>query len=107
MSDNAYAVIESGGKQHRVKVGQRCRLEKLVSELGSSVTFDNILMVANGEALKIGAPYVKGAIVTADVIAHGRAKKIRVIKFKRRKKYHRTQGHRQDFTEVKITQIQA
>lgn len=101
-----YAVIISGGKQYRVSEGQMLKVEKLPVESGQKIEFDKILMVSNESGLKIGAPYVAGK-VTADVVGHGRAKKIRVIKFRRRKHYRRQAGHRQDFTELKITGIQA
>lgn len=104
-TENAYAIIESGGKQHRVKVGQRVRFEKIESELGETVTFDKVLLVSNGSDVTVGAPYVSGANVTADVLSHGRAKKIMIIKLRRRKNSRRRQGHRQYFTEFKITGI--
>jgi len=102
-----YAVIQSGGKQHRVSEGQVLKLEKLTSETGAIVDFDKVLMVANGEDISIGKPYVDGAKVSAEVVSHGRAKKIRVIKFKRRKHHMKQMGHRQWYTEVKITGISA
>jgi len=100
-----YAVIQSGGKQHRVTEGEVVRLEKLEQETGKTFQFDKILMVADGEDIKIGAPYVKGAKVSAEVVAHGRGKKVNIIKFKRRKHHMKRQGHRQWFTEVKIKSI--
>lgn len=101
-----YAVVESGGKQHRVAVGDKLRVEKLVCEVGQVIGLDNVLLVAKDQKVTVGAPYVKGVAVKAEVVSHGRAKKIRVIKFKRRKGYHRTIGHRQWFTELKITAIE-
>jgi large subunit ribosomal protein L21 len=100
-----YAVIQSGGKQHRVKEGQTIKLEKLDVETGATIDFDKVLMVGAGEDVKVGAPYVEGAKVTAEVVAHGRHKKIKIIKFRRRKHHMKRMGHRQWFTEVKITGI--
>ncbi|KRW81840.1 50S ribosomal protein L21 [Marinobacter sp. P4B1] len=101
-----YAVIVSGGKQHRVKEGETLKLEKLEVETGGSVEFDRVLLVANGNDVKVGAPVVEGAKVTAEVVSHGRHDKINIIKFRRRKHHMKRQGHRQWFTEVKITGIQ-
>ena len=100
-----YAVIVSGGKQHRVKEGETLKLEKLEVETGSSVEFDRVLLVADGEKVQVGAPNVDGAKVTAEVVNHGRHDKIQIIKFRRRKHSMKRQGHRQWFTEVKITGI--
>jgi len=102
-----YAVIVSGGKQHRVSEGETLKVEKLVAEAGSTVEFDQVLLVANGEEVKIGAPVVDGAKVSAEVVAHGRGKKVRIIKFRRRKHHMKQMGHRQWFTEIKITGISA
>src|SRR5690554_478773 len=101
-----YAVIVSGGKQHRVKEGETLKLEKLEVETGGSVEFDRVLLVANCDDVKIGAPVVEGAKVTAEVVSHGRHDKINIIKIRRRKHHMQRQGHRQWFTEVKITGIQ-
>ena len=101
------AVFSSGGKQHRVTEGEVVRIERLSVEPGEEIVFDTVLMVADGNQVSVGTPYVDDAKVTAEVIANDRGKKIRVIKFKRRKNYIRTQGHRQWFTEVKITGINA
>ncbi|HMU65891.1 MAG TPA: 50S ribosomal protein L21 [Cellvibrionaceae bacterium] len=100
-----YAVIVSGGKQHRVVEGEVLRLEKLEAETGASINFDQVLMVVNGSDVKIGAPVVAGATVKAEVISHGRADKVTIIKFRRRKHSMKRQGHRQWYTEVKITGI--
>ena len=100
-----YAVIESGGKQHRVMKGEILQLEKLKAGAGDEVTFDRILMVGEGQSVKIGTPYVEGGRVTAEVLKQGRGSKIKIVKFNRRKHFHKTQGHRQSFTEVKITGI--
>ena len=96
-----YAVFQSGGKQHRVSEGQVVRLEKLELATGATVEFDSVLMVVNGEDVKIGAP------VVAEVVAQGRGDKVKIVKFRRRKHSRKQQGHRQWFTEVKITGIQA
>lgn len=100
-----YAVIESGGKQHRVVEGETIKLEKLDAATGESINFDKVLMVGAGADVKIGAPYVDGGSVSAEVLQHGRHDKIRIVKFRRRKHYKRETGHRQWFTEVKITGI--
>ena len=102
-----YAVIESGGKQHRVEEGETLKLEKIESATGETIEFDRVLMVGGGEEVKIGTPVVEGGKVTAEVVAHGRHKKISIIKFNRRKHYRKQTGHRQWFTEVKITGISA
>lgn len=102
-----YAVIKSGGKQYRVQEGQTLKLEKLEVATGDSLDFDQVLLVADDDDVKVGAPLVDGAKVTAEVISHGRGEKIRIIKFRRRKHSMRRQGHRQWFTEVKITGISA
>lgn len=102
-----FAVFASGGKQHRVTEGEVIRIELLSVEPGEEVVFDKVLMVADGDQVSVGAPFVDGSKVTAEVIGNGRGKKINVIKFKRRKDYMRRQGHRQGFTELKITGINA
>ena len=100
-----YAVIQSGGKQHRVVEGETLKVELLKAETGSTITFDDVLMVVNGDSIQIGAPVVAGATVTAEVVSHGRHDKIRIVKMRRRKHYRKQQGHRQWFTELKITGI--
>ena len=100
-----FAVFQSGGKQHRVSEGDVVKLELLAAEPGQEVVFDRVLMVANGDDVNVGAPYVEGSQVKGEVVRCDRGKKIRVIKFKRRKDFMRRQGHRQWFTEVKITGI--
>jgi large subunit ribosomal protein L21 len=104
---NMYAVIQSGGKQHRIKEGEVLKLEKIEAETGASIDFDKVLMVANGDDLKIGTPYVDSAKVTAEIVSHGRGKKVKILKFRRRKHHRKQMGHRQWFTEVKITGISA
>ena len=97
-----YAVIKTGGKQYRVTEGQILKVEKLEVEEGASVEFDTVLMIAAGDQVKVGAPYIEGARVTATVKSQGRGPKIRIIKFRRRKHYRKTQGHRQSYTELRI-----
>ncbi|ART62540.1 MULTISPECIES: 50S ribosomal protein L21 [Kushneria] len=101
-----YAVIKSGGKQYRVQEGQRIKLEKLDVATGDSIDFDQVLMVG-GDDVKIGAPLVSGAVVKAEVVSHGRGEKVHILKFRRRKHSMKRQGHRQWYTEVKITGITA
>ena len=98
-----YAVIQSGGKQHRVEEGEQIKLEKIEAATGDTVEFDQVLMVGAGSDVKIGAPLVAGGKVTAEVVSHGRHDKIRIVKFNRRKHYRKETGHRQWYTEVKIT----
>jgi large subunit ribosomal protein L21 len=100
-----YAVIVSGGKQYRVTEGQTLKLEKLAAEIGSVLDFPQVLMLANGEDIRVGTPYVKGSAVKVEILSHGRGKKIKIIKMRRRKHYRRQMGHRQAYTEIKITQI--
>ncbi|MEE8244450.1 MAG: 50S ribosomal protein L21 [Pseudomonadales bacterium] len=102
-----FAVFISGGKQHRVTEGEVLRLERLDADPGTEVVFDKVLIVADGDKVNVGQPYVAGGEVVGEVIAHDKGKKIRVIKFKRRKDYMRRQGHRQWYTAVKITGIKA
>ncbi|MFG6178627.1 50S ribosomal protein L21 [Halomonas sp. THAF12] len=102
-----YAVIKSGGKQYRVQEGQTLKLEKLEVPTGDSIEFDEVLLVGSDDDVKVGAPTVDGAKVSAEVVAHGRGEKVRIIKFRRRKHSMKRQGHRQWFTEVKITGISA
>jgi len=100
-----YAVIRTGGKQYRVSEGDVIRVETLTAEAGSSVELSDVLMIANGDDIKIGTPILEGAKVTADVTEHGRHKKIEIVKFRRRKHFDRRTGHRQNYTELKITGI--
>jgi large subunit ribosomal protein L21 len=102
-----FAVFQSGGKQHRVCEGDVVKVELVDGEPGAEVIFDRVLMVADGDDVNVGAPYVNEGKVTAEVLRIDRAKKVRIIKFKRRKDYLKRQGHRQWFTEVKITGISA
>jgi len=102
-----YAVIQTGGKQYRVSEGDKLLVEKLSAEEGASIDLDKVLMVADGEDIKIGTPYVDGGKVTATIKTHGRGKKVNIIKFKRRKHHMKRQGHRQWYTELEITGISA
>ena len=102
-----YAVIESGGKQHRVVEGETLKLEKLEAGTGESISFDKVLLVGEGADVKVGAPYLDSGKVTAEVVSHGRHRKVSIIKFKRRKHHMKRMGHRQWFTEVRITGISA
>ena len=102
-----YAVIVTGGKQYRVVQGDRVRVEKLDAAEGDAIELDKVLMVADGDDIKIGAPYVAGGKVTAMVSAHGRGEKVDIIKFRRRKHHMKRQGHRQAYTELEITGISA
>lgn len=102
-----YAVIVTGGKQYKVAEGDVIRVETLPAEAGSAVELSQVLMVADGENFKIGTPYVNGGKVTAVVQEHGRGKKIKIMKFRRRKHYQKETGHRQNYTELKITGIAA
>lgn len=101
-----YAVIKTGGKQYRVTEGQKLRVEKLAGNPGDKLTFDQVLLLG-GDSLKIGQPLVSGASVSAEILGQNRSKKIIVFKLRRRKNYRRKQGHRQPFTELKITGIKA
>lgn len=100
-----YAVIESGGKQHRVEPGEVLQLEKLDVAEGDKIDFEKVMLIGEGEKVQIGTPYVEGGKVSAEVVSHGRGEKVTIIKMKRRKHYRRQAGHRQHFTEVKITDI--
>ena len=102
-----FAVFESGGKQHRVQEGDVVRLEKLEAEAGAAITFDQVMMVGEGAEVAVGQPYVAGSAVEAEIVEHGRGDKVEIIKFKRRKNYHRKRGHRQAYTEVRITSVKA
>ena len=100
-----YAVIVSGGKQFRVSEEEIIKLEQLDIEVGGTVEFDKVLMIGEGETVQVGSPYLEGVTVTAEILAHGRAKKIKILKFKRRKHHMKRMGHRQNYTQVKISKI--
>jgi large subunit ribosomal protein L21 len=102
-----YAVFATGGKQYRAVTGDILKIEKLNAEKGATVELDQVLMVGEGEDVKVGSPYLKGGKVTATVVEHGRGEKIRILKFKRRKHHMKRMGHRQDFTRIEITGIAA
>lgn len=100
-----YAVIKSGGKQYRVESGAKLRVESLAADVGAAVSFDQVLLVGNGESVKVGAPLISGALVKATVLGHGRGDKVRIFKLRRRKHYQKAQGHRQNYTELRIDDI--
>ena len=102
-----YAVVSSGGKQYKVQEGEILRVEKIPGDVGSSITFDQVLMVADGDKVNIGQPVLDDALVEGHIVEQGKGKKIIVFKYKRRKRYRRKQGHRQQFTAVQIDQIEA
>ena len=100
-----YAIIKTGGKQYRVSPGDALRVETLDAAVGATVDFDQVLMVGEGDSAKVGAPLVDGAKVSAEVLEHGRADKVHILKFRRRKHHMKRQGHRQNYTAVRITDI--
>ena len=100
-----YAVIKTGGKQYKVSVGDKLKVEQIPADIDSTIELSEVLMIADGDAVKVGAPLVEGAKVTATVVAHGRGEKIRIFKMRRRKHYQKHQGHRQNFTEIRIDAI--
>ena len=100
-----YAVIKTGGKQYRVVAGEKIKVEQIPAEVGTQITIDQVLMVGEGEAVKIGAPLVAGATVSATVLSQGRHDKVRIFKMRRRKHYQKHQGHRQNYTELQIDTI--
>ena len=102
-----YAIIKTGGKQYRVAVGDNLKVETLNAEVGSQVTLSEVLAVSDGNELKVGAPFVEGASVTATVVSHGRHDKVRIFKMRRRKHSIKSAGHRQNYTELKIETIAA
>ncbi|MFH1985325.1 MAG: 50S ribosomal protein L21 [Pseudomonadota bacterium] len=102
-----YAIVKTGGKQYRVSQGDTMRFERLDGDVGSTVTFDQVLMVADGDNVTVGQPIVENAVVNGQIVEQGKAKKIIVFKYKRRKGYRRTQGHRQQYTAVRIDSISA
>jgi large subunit ribosomal protein L21 len=102
-----YAVIKTGGKQYRVSEGQTLKIEKIEGDAGASLRFDEVLMVALDDGILVGAPHLAGGCVTATVKGHGRGRKVKIVKFRRRKHHRKQQGHRQAFTEIQITGISA
>ena len=102
-----YAVIKTGGKQYKVAAGEKIKVEQITADVGQEIVIDQVLAVGNGAELKVGAPLVDGASVTATVVSHGRHDKVRIFKMRRRKHYQKRQGHRQQFTELEIASINA
>ena len=100
-----YAVIKTGGKQYRVANGEKLKVEEIPADIGQEIVLDQVLMVGQGIDVKVGAPLVAGATVTAKVVSHGRADKVKIFKLRRRKHYQKHQGHRQNFTEIEISAI--
>ncbi|MFA5913472.1 MAG: 50S ribosomal protein L21 [Burkholderiales bacterium] len=100
-----YAVIKTGGKQYRVAAGEKLKIEQIPADIGAEIVLDQVLLVADGDNLKMGRPLVAGATVQAKVLAQGRHDKVRIFKLRRRKHYQKHQGHRQNFTEIQITGI--
>lgn len=100
-----YAVVKTGGKQYRVSAGEKLRIEQITAEVGQEILLEEVLLVADGDALKMGAPLVDGARVTAKVLKHGRGEKVHIYKMRRRKHYRKSQGHRQNYTEIEILGI--
>ena len=100
-----YAVVKTGGKQYRVQSGESVRVEALSAAVGAAVSFDEVLMVGEGESVRVGTPFVAGAKVNATVVSHGRGEKERIFKLRRRKHYQKTQGHRQNYTEIRVDAI--
>jgi large subunit ribosomal protein L21 len=102
-----YAVIKTGGKQYRISAGEKLKIEQISADVGSEFVMDQVYLVASNGNIKVGAPLVDGARVTATVVAHGRHDKIRIFKMRRRKHYRKQQGHRQNYTEIRIDGISA
>lgn len=100
-----YAVVKTGGKQYRVAVGDKLKIEQIAADIESQIVLDQVLMVAEGDAVEVGTPLVAGATVQATVIDHGRGDKVRIFKMRRRKHYQKHQGHRQNYTEIRIDAI--
>lgn len=102
-----FAVIQTGGKQYLVKKGDKLQVELLESEKGKNFTIKEVLMISDGKSAstKVGAPFVSGASITATILEHGKGEKVRIYKMRRRKRYRRTRGHRQQFTEIEIGEI--
>ena len=100
-----YAVIKTGGKQYRVAPGEKIKIEQIPADVGAQIVLDQVLMVSDGDAVQLGNPLVSGAKVSATVIAHGRGAKVKIFKLRRRKHYQRTQGHRQNYTEIRVDSI--
>ena len=102
-----YAVVKTGGKQYRVSAGEKLRIEQIPAEVGQEIVLDQVLVIADGDALKMGTPFLAGAQVKAKVLEHGRGDKVHIFKMRRRKHYRKSQGHRQNYTEIEILGIAA
>ena len=102
-----YAVIKTGGKQYKVSAGEKLKVETIAAEIGAEIVLDQVLLVADGDAVTTGTPLVSGAVVKATVVSHGRGEKIKIFKMRRRKHYRKTLGHRQNYTEIQISGITA
>ena len=102
-----YAVIKTGGKQYRVAAGEKIKVEQIAADVGQEIVFDQVLAVGNGADIKIGTPLVSGATVTVTVLSHGKHDKVHIFKMRRRKHYQKHQGHRQNYTEIRIEGISA
>ncbi|MEI7455603.1 MAG: 50S ribosomal protein L21 [Nitrosomonadales bacterium] len=102
-----YAVIKTGGKQYRVITGETLKVELISGDIGSAIVLDKVLMVSDGEKLSVGKPMLLGATVAATIVSHGRGDKVRIFKMRRRKHYQKNQGHRQNYTEIRIDGISA
>jgi large subunit ribosomal protein L21 len=102
-----YAVIKTGGKQYRVTAGENLKIEQIPADVGAQIVLDQVLLVGEGDGVKVGRPLVDGASVSATVVAHGRHAKVKIFKMRRRKHYQKHQGHRQHFTEIRINEITA
>ena len=103
--NNMYAVVKTGGKQYRVSAGEKLRIEQIPAEVGQEIVLDQVLAVADGDNLRMGTPLVSGAKVSAKVLAQGRGDKVHIFKMRRRKHYRKSQGHRQNYTEIQILGI--
>jgi large subunit ribosomal protein L21 len=100
-----YAVVKTGGKQYRVAIGDKLKIEQIAADIESQIVLDQVLMVAEGDAIVVGTPLVAGATIQATVVNHGRGDKVRIFKMRRRKHYQKHQGHRQNYTEIRIDAI--
>ncbi|MBS1154533.1 MAG: rplU [Proteobacteria bacterium] len=100
-----YAVVKTGGKQYKVAIGEKLKVEQITADIDSQIVLNEVLMVADGESVTIGAPLVAGATIKATVVSHGRGEKVRIFKMRRRKHYQKRQGHRQNYTEIRIDEI--
>ena len=100
-----YAVVKTGGKQYRVVIGEKLKVEQIPADIDSQIVLEEVLMVAGGDEVKVGTPLVAGATVKATVVSHGRGEKVRIFKMRRRKHYQKHQGHRQNYTEIRIDEI--